>query len=243
MVSKKRKFKLAFPLKFERKGSQLLIIDNFANDNVIKLDKLDTFEIKSIDSDGFALFEVLYSHKSIGVSLGAGISLPQAEASVNGYTLFHSSVPKSTSYGHIKSNYEYYKRNRDLSYYALIKKESMKPTKIILGSMFNPETRILQFMKIIYQSFNMDQSFDRKTLSHFLPSPLNNNRIMKCVFDILTYEKFLLRDEAPPSGRRGKGRKREIFRKTKKLVDFMINPRSFQKPNGASVGQLDLTSD
>lgn len=239
---KHRIFKLGFPLKFKRKGSELVIIDHLANEDTIRLEELDTFEIKSLDSDGFVLFDVSYAKPSVAV-FGAGASRPQVEAGVNGYTLFHSSVPKSTSYGYIKSNYEYYKRNRDLSYYALIKKEGVEPAKIIIGSMFDPESRISQFIQIINRNFDTQQWFDRKTLCKFLPKPLQYGRIMKCVLDVLVAENFLDNDEAPPSSKTGKGRKREVFKKAKKLVQFLVNPRSFQKSTGVSVEQLPLTSD
>jgi hypothetical protein len=238
-VRKHRKFKLGFPLKFKRKGTDLVITDNLANDTSINLAELGEFEIKSLDPDGFALFEVRYNSITKPKKPEIRHVAPQVEAGVNGYTLFYSSVPKSTSYGHAKSIYEYYKRSHDLSYYALIKLGN-KTRKTILGSFSDPESKIYQMTRIINENYGTVESFDRKALSEKLPSHLNHRRLLKCVLDILVAEKLLVKGERESR----RGRPTETFKKTGKIIEFMmVNPRSAQKPNGLNVGQLSLTSD
>ena len=237
---KRRLFKLGSPLEFKREKSELVVKDNFSNIQSIKLDELDTLKISNPDSDGFVLFEVTYSN-SIKPKKEI-VQLPtQVEAHVNGYTLFHSSVPKSKAYGTTKSIYEYYKKDRDLAYYALIKREGSETKKFTLGSLRDPTSRIHQMARIIYRSFGHDEFFSRNLLSEHLPSSLKSRQVMKCILDILTAEQFLERTNAYTK-KKGK-RLVEVFFKTKKLEEFMVDPRSFSKPNGLNVGQRVLTSD
>lgn len=228
-VKKQRVFKLAFPFRIRRKNGDFVIIDNYGNSQSVKADEVESIYMKSIDSDKFVLFEV-NCQESVS---------SQAAAGIDGYTLFHSSVPKSVSYGATKSIYEYYRRDRDLSYYALIKREGSKDRKFLLGSMLKPTSRMSQVMQVILQNFNVDVDFDRYLLSSVLPSSLSQRRMMKCFLDILTFEKYLEMHEA----KTGKGRQVELFRRTEKLREFLISPRLRKKPNGLSLGQLPLTSD
>lgn len=240
---KERKvFKLAFPLKFKRKDAELIIIDRFSESRSINFEELDQFEQKSIDSDRFVLFEVHYAK----LSKPKKMFLPQqVKATINGFTLFHSSVPKSKGHGTTKSIYEYYKRTRDLSYYTLIKKEddhgNIKIKKLLLGSLLESDSRIHQIARVINQSFYRGIAFNRKSLEGFLSSNLSNRRVMKSVLDVLLAEGFLERSKNAIKTK--KGRESETFVKTVKLEKFFIDPRSFLKPNGVNVGQRALTSD
>lgn len=245
---KRRIFKLASPLKFELKEPELVVIDKFSNKNSILLDNLEAFNISNPDSDGFVLFEVFSvatpkPGRAIIRALPKKVvvSSSQAEAEVNGYTLFETSPAKSTSYGTIKSVYEYYKRRRDLSYYAIIRREGSQSGKKVLGSLLKYDSRIFQMARIIHQNFRRGEWFDRKKLSQHLPPKLTNRRIMKCILDILTAEKFLEESNALATGRRGG--KVEVFSKTENLEKLMVDPRSFLKPNGVNVGQRALISD
>ena len=205
------------------KNSEIIITDGFFVSDSIKLTELDKITFKSIDSDGFILFEVNY------VKPKKTILSPQVEAGINGYTFFHSSIPKSKAYGTEASIYEYYKRERDLSYYTLIKRNS-KIKKIVLGSLLDPNSRIYQIAMIINHSFRRGETFDRKKIEPLLPSRLRNRRIIKSVLDVLTAEGFLKRTETEL-----RGKLHEEFIKTEKLEKFMFGPRPFVKSFGVSV--------
>lgn len=244
----KRVFKLAFPFKFRRKDSDLIVIDRFSESHEINWEKLSEFDLISIDKDKFILFEVKYTKPTKPRKIARPRPLsPQAEAGVNGYTLFHSSVPKSKGHGTTKSNYEYYKREHDLSYYTLIKKENSngntKTKKVILGSLLESSSRIRQMASIINRNFDTKTVFDRNRLTNLteFPSNLTNRRVLKSTLDVLREEGFLKHAEKPLKTKRG--REIESFVKTEKLVQFIADPRSVLKPNGVNVGQRVLTSD
>ena len=193
-----------------------------------------------MDSDGFILFEFNYAKPTKPKKI---VLTPQLEAEINGFTLFHSSIPKSKGHGPMKSVYEYYKRDRDLSYYALIKKEGVKTKKLPLGSLVEPSSRIRQMTRIINHHFYRETVFDRKLLEPLLPSNLTHRRIMKAVLDVLLAEGFLAKPRESVETEKIRGRATEKFVKTLKLEKFLVDPRSFLKPNGVNVGQLALTSD
>jgi len=217
-------FKLAYPLDIKRQGSYIVITDGTLS-NTLPIEEWQNIHIKNVDSDGFIFFQLEYAKpKELTMS-------PVVEAGVNGYTLFYSSVPKARAYGTSKSLYEYYKRERDSSYYALIKREGSKTKKISLGSLQDQNSRIYQMMYIIWRSFRSGERFDRKKLVPFLPSRLASRRILKCVLDILTAEGFLERKE-----RELRGHMHEEFIKTNKLERIMFDPRSSHKTNLESIG-------
>lgn len=233
-----KKFKLAFPLKFKRKNSELIVTDKFSVSHTIELEQLDEVMQKSPDCDGFTLFEVSYVKPT-----KPNVLTPQVEAGINGYNLFHSSVPLSKGHGTTKSVYEYYKRNRDLSYYALIKKEGSEPQKILLGSLLDRNSRLQMMARVIDVNFRMTEPFSRSLLDPYLPSYLSNRRVMKCVLDVFLVEEFIERSKIKYKSIIRRGKMAEYFRKTDKLPLIVADPRSFLKPNGANVGQRALTSD
>jgi flagellar protein FlaI len=150
---------------------------------------------------------------------------PQVEAS-RGYHLVYTSVPKSK--GTSKNIYEYYKRDQDLSYVALVRGDS-KARKISLGSLKNPNSTINQITRVIDQSFSSNETFDRKKLVSLLPKRLTQGQKLKSTLEILTVEGFLNRTE-----KEEKGRLHIEFMKTKKR-GFLPVPKSFLnkflKPN------------
>lgn len=249
MNKEHKRFKLALPLKFKRKDSELIVTDKFSISHTIELEQLDEFMQKFPDSDGFTLFEVSYikptNSKVSNVPLQSDKVLltPQVEAGINGYTLFHSSVPISKGHGTTKSVYEYYKRNRDLSYYALIKKEGSENQKIVLGSLLDRNSRLQMFARVIDVNFGMTQPFSRSLLDPYLPSYLSNRRVMKCLLDVFLAEELIERSKIKYKSIIRRGRKAEYFRKTHELSLIVADPRSFLKPNGVNVGQRALTSD
>ena len=231
---KYREFKLATPLRFEITKDEILITDKFINVNAIKLDLGALFDISNPDADGYVLFSILYPE----ATKPKQELLPQTEAHVNGFALFHTNLSNSFGYGGKKSLFEYYKRESDLSYYVLIRKEGKKDRKLQLGSLTNPNSRIFQVACIINNHFLKDKDFDKYELTQYLPPPLNGARIIKSTLDILTKEHFLKSDTVK-SGK--KNRDKEVFSKTEKLEKYMADPRSWQKPNGLNIG-LSVTS-
>jgi hypothetical protein len=231
---KHREFKLAAPLQFEISNSELIIKDKFANTNIILIDPSLLFSISNPDDDGYVRFDIsfLESRKP------RQTILPQSEAHVNGFTLFHTNLSHSFGYGGKRSLFDYYKRDSDLSYYVLIKKEGKKDRKLQLGSLSEPNSRIFQVACIIHKRFLRDKAFDKHELTQYLPPPLNGARIIKGTLDILAKEGYLKSDTVK-SGK--KNRDKEIFSKTEKLEKYMADPRSWQKPNGLNTGSSAMT--
>lgn len=235
MESRKHtEFKLAGPLKFEITSSEITIVDKFENINSIPLNPNVIFKISDPDDDGYVLFDVSYlEHKQAKQTF-----LSQTEAHVNGYTLFHTNLSNSFGYGGKRSVFEYYKRESDLSYYALIKKEGKEDKKLQLGNLTDPNSRIFQVACIIHKKFLKDKTFDKRELTQYLPPPLNGARIIKGTLDVLTKEGYLKSDTVK-SGKRN--RDKEAFTKTEKLEKYMSDPRSWQKPNGFNIGSSTMT--
>ena len=233
---KHREFKLAGPLKFEITSSEITIVDRFENINSIPLNPSVMFKISNPDDDGYVLFDISYlEHKQAKQTF-----LSQTEAHVNGYTLFHTNLSNSFGYGGKRSVFEYYKRETDLSYYALIKKEGKRDRKLQLGSLTEEDSRIFQVACIIHKKFLKDKTFDKYELTQYLPPPLNGARIVKGTLDILAKEGYLKSDTVK-SGK--KNRDKETFSKTEKLEKYMADPRSWQKPNGFNIGSLAMTTN
>jgi hypothetical protein len=230
-----KQFKLCLPLNCLVKNSEIVIKDKFETQNVIPFSDGNAFSLGNMDNDGFVLFTVTYAEKKLPRQTSI---LSQTEAHINGYSLFHTNLSKSYGYGGQKSVFEYYKRDSDLSYYALIKKEG-KTRKVLLGSLRDPTSRIFQVTYIINEKFVVrGLQFAKGQLAQFLPKPLKGARIIKSTLDILTKEGYLEASEGP-SGKRN--RPKEVFSKTDKLDKFMADPRSWQKTNGLNIGSSAMT--
>lgn len=196
--------------------------------------------IGNVDIDGFIRIDSMMYKPKVEKAKQTTI-LPQSEAHINGYELFHTKVTSSYGFGGQKSVFEYYKRDNDLSYYTLIRKEGKKPRKLQLGSLKEEHSRIFQVSRVIRDKFGYDQTaFDRGQLIGYLPKSLSGARILKSTLDILTKEEYLTEGSAP-SGKRN--RLKEVFTPTEKLVKFMSDPRSWQKTNGLNIGSLAMTSN
>jgi len=189
------------------------------------------------DDDGYVRFDISFLEYP---RTPRQTSLPQVEAHVNGFTVFHTNLSNSFGYGGKKSTFEYYKRDSDLSYYALIKTEGKQTRKIQLGSLGDPNSRIFQVASIIHKRFLREKPFDKHELTQYLPPPLNGARIIKGTLDILSKEGYLV-EGTVKSGK--KNRDKETFAKTEKLEKHLSDPRSWQKPNGLNIGSLTATSD
>ena len=224
-------------MQFEIKNNKLTVKDIFGTENTIAVDPNIGFCMVKPDLDGYVLFYV-YSIKPVKPNK---VSLPtQSEAHVNGYTLFHTNLSKSCSYGTQKSVFEYYKRENDLSYYEVIKKEGKKDRKILFGSLRDPTSRMFQVARLIDSKFKIGETFKKADLYGKLSPSLSNARIIKGTLDILTKEGYL---EAHNTTSGRKNTPLELFTKSDKLQKFMADPRSWQKPNGLNIGSVATTSN
>jgi hypothetical protein len=217
--------KIGFPFRLDRTDSGIVITDRYQISHKFSDGEWTTIKEISIDSDGFILLEVACPDlKKI---------LPhEAQAGINGYSLFYSSIPKSKSHGVQKSIYEYFKRDIDSQYYVRITKEGTEPFKLRLGGLDEPNGKIFPFIQKIEESFKLGEKFDREILDPKLPAPLRGRRIMKSALDILMAEGFLKKTES-----KLRGKLHEQFEKTDKLTKFVVDSKWHSKPNGISVGQ------
>jgi hypothetical protein len=232
-------FKLAVPLRWEiqrtAQAVYLSIEDRYGNTMV--LENARSIEEGEVDSDGFVRFSVIESSEVEKPK--QLMEMPQSQAHVNGYSLFHTNLSRSFGYGGQKSIFEYYKRDSDLSYYAIIKKEGKPDRKVLLGSLQDQTSRIFQIACIIHKNFVRDKAFDKLELTHHLPSSFGA-RIMKATLDILAKEGYLIAENTMSAKR---NRPKEAFIKTEKLEKYFADPRSWQKTNGFNIGSLAVTSD
>jgi len=222
--------KMGFPFRVDRTDSGIIITDRYQISHKFNDGEWTTIKEMSIDSDGFLLLEVICPEfKKV---------LPhEAQAGINGYALFYSSIPKSKSHGVQKSIYEYFKRDLDSQYYVRITKEGSEPFKMHLGKLDDPNGKLFPFIQKIEESFKANEKFDREILDPKLPAPLRSRRIMKSALDILMAEGFLKKTES-----KLRGKLHEQFEKTDKLTRFIIDSKWHPKPNGISVGQAMPTS-
>jgi len=222
--------KIGFPFRLDKTESGIIITDCYQVAHKFNDGEWTTIKEKSLDSDGFLLLEITAPEFRK--------ALPhEAQAGINGYTMFYSSVPKSKSHGVQKSIYEYFKRDIDSRYYVRITKEGAAPFRMQLGILDDPTGKLFPFIQKIEEAFKLEEKFDRNILDPKLPKPLRSRRIMKSVLDILTAEGLLKKHESVL-----RGKVHEQFEKTDKLTKFIIDSKWHTKPNGTSVGQVTPAS-
>lgn len=193
---------------------------------------LNKIKFKSVDADGFLLFEIYYSPVKANSSINTNTK-------VNTHVLFFERQAKGKAYGPEVSVYRYFKRNKDLDYFVLVERKGSKTKKVGLGSLDDPKSRLHQVASAIDQNFRMGTFFDRKKLSQHLLHKLTNCRILKGCLDILTAERFLTRKEEPY-----RGNVREVFMKTETMEGkFKFDPRLLHKPFGEQFAKAVLSSD
>ncbi len=128
----------------------------------------------------------------------------------NEYVALTKAPPKATSHGRVKSTYEYYKRERDMSFIVLIKRNE-KIRKIKLGSLFEPDSIMSKALK----EFSREKPFYRRDLKVFrMPEGLKHGQVIKACLDILVHEGFLDRTEITV----GKSRKTDRYVRTAKRL-------------------------
>lgn len=111
-----------------------------------------------------------------------------------GYNLLSSSKAQRATYGGERSEYLYYKREKDASYLVFI----MQGKEIIryynLGSLFDPDSRIALALK----AFTREKPFYRKDLKpHLMPPSLKQGQLIKSCLEILAHEGFLSVQNVP----------------------------------------------
>jgi hypothetical protein len=234
--------KLALPLSFQIRyhpteyGDIEMVISDKYFANVLLRDAR-YIKMGEVDDDGFVRIQVSEFHR---VKTPQHLeNMPQAQAHVNGFALISTNVSRSFGYGGQRSIFQYYRRDSDLSYYAIIKKEGRPDRKVLLGSIQESSSRIFQVAYVINKKFARDQKFDKMELGKYLPSAFGP-RIMKATLDILAKEGHLIAETAKSSKI---NQTKEVFAKTEKLEKYMGDPRSWKKPNGFNIGSLATTSD
>jgi hypothetical protein len=233
-----RTFKLALPLSFTVKDNQLIIKDRHNEDRIIALNGNLVLDESNPDAEGFVLFNAtLTESKKPKQTI---LPQSQSQAHVNGFSLLDTKPSRAFGFGGQKSVFEYYKRDSDSTYYALIRNDGKKPRKVLLGSLHDQASRIFKVAYVINQNFPRIEGkmFGRAELIAFLPRALSGARILKSILDILVKEEFLIADSAVSGSR---NRKKEVYAKTEKLEKFMADPRSWQKTNGLNTGSLAMT--
>ena len=179
---KSRRYSFPLPLKI-RSDSPILITDGkvkLLHNGEIIIRSADTlsveFEPRETEEDYESDIAVIVSPTMMRES-----SLPE------GYIPLTTSRAKTTAYGRNKSVYEYYKRERDMSFIVLVRRNE-KVTHINLGSLFDPEG----IMSIALKEFSRSKPFYRSDLkTHRMPSGLRQGQRIKACLDVLVYEGFL----------------------------------------------------
>jgi len=105
-----------------------------------------------------------------------------------GFDFLKKSKATRATYGDEISEYQYYKREKDASYYVVIKRENEIIREYNLGSLFDPESKIA----IALKTFTRERPFYRKDLKpRLMPSSLRQGQLIKSCLDILVEEGFL----------------------------------------------------
>lgn len=114
-----------------------------------------------------------------------------------GYVALTTEKAKTSAYGKERSVYEYYKRERDLSYIVQIKRNG-KIRTWKLGSLLETDSNICKALR----EFSRVKPFYRRNLKpERMPSGLKHGQIIKACLTILTHEGFLDKTEVQISGR------------------------------------------
>jgi hypothetical protein len=128
----------------------------------------------------------------------------------DGYVKLMTAQTKTTSHGRSKSIYEYYKRERDMSFIAIVRRNE-KIRQINLGSLFEPES----IMTVALKEFSREKPFYRRDIKpDRMPHSLKQGQRIKSCLDILTHEGFLDRTEVSI----GKNRKTDRYVRTVKQL-------------------------
>jgi hypothetical protein len=104
------------------------------------------------------------------------------------YTLLMTNKAKRATYGSEISEYQYYKREKDASYFVVIKQGDKIIRDYNLGSLLDPDSKITLALKTL----NREKPFYRRDLKyHLMPSSLKQGQLIKSCLDILAHEGFL----------------------------------------------------
>lgn len=129
-----------------------------------------------------------------------------------GYRLFTTSDAKSLAWDRKRSKYETYKRDKDLSYITIIRRNGHTHPPIRLGSLLDPESMI----SVALREFSKSPSFLRRDLNaEKMPVLLGQGQRIKACLDVLEKEGFLLKTEI----KAGKKRTMDKYVRTDKKLE------------------------
>lgn len=180
---KPKRYSFPLPL-IIRSDSPILITDGKA-----KLEHEGDITIRVADTQTVE-FELQEPTKDATKSSEVTVQMYFEPSLPDGYVRFMEPT-KSNSRGRAKSTYEYYRRDRDMSYLLLIRHDD-RTRKVNLGSLFDSDSVIHKALR----EFSREKPFYRRDLIAFrMPDGLKQGQIIKACLDILTYEGFLERKE------------------------------------------------
>lgn len=108
-----------------------------------------------------------------------------------GYRLFMTTDAKVVAHDRKRSRYETYKRDRDISYITVIRRNGSTSPLIQLGSLLNPESMI----SVALREFSKTSTFLRSELkAQNLPVALGQGQRLKACLDVLEKEGFLTKE-------------------------------------------------
>lgn len=197
--------KLALPLEFTMGN------DSVASDGFFRLNKayVSKIIVKSIDSDGYAICELIESEK---------ISLPQRIPILEA-TLIGGETSRSRGRGGEIGQYKYFERPDGYIYAEVAGKRNRR---IHLGSIRDRTSKISIVIQTIAQNFHIGREFDRKQLTKVLPKHLTYGQTLKSLLDVLKIKGYLDIRET-----KYKGRPYERYIPTEKI--FKLRPVNMSK--------------
>ena len=186
---KSRIWNVVPPLKIS--GDNLTI--SLAPNGEIKAPYSGDIIIKTLDSEkGQIVCELIPHSNSPQRQAQLSVIVPKADSKSipHGYSYYFTEQAKSRAYGRVVSNYMYYKRERDLSYLVVIKKNGNE-RRYHLGSLLDPTSILAEALRAF-----PTREFLRKDINlSEMPAGLRHGQKVKATLDILTKEGFLSRSE------------------------------------------------
>jgi hypothetical protein len=110
------------------------------------------------------------------------------------YSLFFSTKASRATYGGDISVYDYYKREKDASYWVVIRQGEGTKHHYDLGGLFDQKSKI----SVALRAFTREKPFYRRDLKpHLMPSSIKQGQLIKSCLEILTKEGFLTAQKVP----------------------------------------------
>lgn len=171
--------------------------------------------IKSVDSNELIVFELNPKQKP---EYQKPVEVPKPTplhptTMPHDYVYLFADRARSKAYGRTRSEYLYYKRERDLSYLVVIRKNGQL-RKTHLGSLLNPNSILREALR----AFPKGEFFRKDIKISNMPSGLRQGQRIKGALDVLSYEGFLSKTEV----KWGK-RTVEKYVRTSKTIEHRIS--------------------